>query len=344
LVIEELPIINQVTFILPVLNRRHCIVRAVESCLRCETPLIKPHVIIIDGESDDGTYELLTDRYRDDSRVRILRNERHAGFVDACFLGVNHLPDTGFATFMYSDDVLSPYFFRLIETMADHNASISMGYGKRVREEEAWEFSEIADIEMVPAEKIILSYYGRADLLGGKALPVSPVCCIVKVDILKQWVHYISEFTKKNKLRQHAMVRLAGGQDLIVYLAALIDNTDFAFFANEYVAQLTETRKSITTTGNKEVQLLVGYWLARIWGFDLLLKENRFSLAGRCGGYILVISAYIMLLKILKFEYRWISGIFQEASRVLVKLFQTRQLLNAFCYGVTCIAVRHRIT
>lgn len=333
----------EITFILPVLNRRGCVQRAIESCLNCATETVKPYVLVIDGESDDGTFELLNERYVGEHRVTVIQNRREDGFMDACFLGVSLL-ETEYATFMYSDDLLSPYFYRMIKKISeDRSSAIALGYGKQAAEGELLEFSPITDFKIVPAEKVILSYYGRADLLESRALPVNPVCCVVRSSVLKEWVANVKEFVGINRLRQYTMMQLCGGQDLMVYLTALLKFKDHALLYRGIVAQLTATKQSITKTGNREVQLLVGYWLARIWGFNHLLTDKRYQQAGMCAGYILVIWFYIMLLKIKKREYQWIQNIARELISVLDGVIKHGQLFKTLLSASRCILVRHRI-
>jgi len=334
----------EVTFILPVLNRKGYIQRAIESCLRCATETVEPKVIVIDGESDDGTFELLNECYVGEHRVTVIQNRREDGFMDACFLGVSLL-ETEYATFMYSDDLLSPYFYRMIKKISeDRSLAIALGYGKQTAEEEVLEFSPIKDFKIVPAEKVILSYYGRADLLESRALPVNPVCCVTRSSVLKEWVANVKGFVETNRLRQYTIMQLCGGQDLMIYLTALIKFTNHALLSRSIVAQLTATKQSITNTGNKEAQLLVGYWLARIWGFNQLLSDKKYQQAGMCAGYILIIWFYIMVLKVRKLDLRWSLEVTREALSVLRKIMRHGQLFNTLLSAGKCILARHRIT
>lgn len=332
-----------ITFILPVLNRRHCILRAVESCLNCATETVEPHVIVIDGESSDGTFELLNECYQGERRVTVIQNRREDGFMDACFLGVSLL-DTEYTTFMYSDDLLSPYFYELIEKMVEQKSvEIALGYGKQVGEGETLNFPVMKTFKIVPADIVFLSYYGRADLLESRALPVNPVCCVVRSQILREWAANVKKFVESNQLRQYSMIQLCGGQDLMIYLTALTSDIDYVLLSGEVVAQLTASRQSITSKGNKEVQLLVGYWLARIWGFNRLLLDKKYPQAGLSGGYILVVWFYIMLQKVARCEWKWTLCIAREVVNVISELVRHGQLFNAFLSATKCIFVRHRI-
>src|SRR4051812_28785596 len=118
-----------VTFILPTRNRKHLVSRAIESCLACENELVSAHVIVIDGESDDGTFADLEKAYDRDPRVTLItQNGNSSGFMNACFQGVD-LVKSKWVSFMYDDDILSPFFVNMASKLASGRDSFIMGYG-----------------------------------------------------------------------------------------------------------------------------------------------------------------------------------------------------------------------
>src|SRR5207244_5625199 len=117
----------------------------------------------------------------------------------------------------------SPYFIRLAEALAEApDVSIALGYGYQVPDQELMRFGPVNSVERVDAERVLEAYYGRVARLDGKALPVSPVCCVVRTSVLKAWIPEVQQFVAGRPVRQHAMVRLAGGRDLVVFLMALL--------------------------------------------------------------------------------------------------------------------------
>lgn len=325
-----------VTFILPVLNRSQVIIRAVASCLACQSDRIEPRVLIVDGGSSDGTRGLIEATYSADSRVILLSQpDDQLGFMNACYFGVRHV-ESPLATFMYSDDILSPNFVKLAEALLDEpDATIALGYGRQAAENELIDFPAITTIERVESERVLYAYYGRAEYLDGKALPVSPVCCLVRSPILKAWVEYVQEFTSNNLLRHYSMIRLAGGPDLMIYLSALLYGGGKAVRANHVVGQLTITAVSITSHGNRETQLTVGYWQARLWGFMAAIGAGRFKLAGEFAGYLLAVFFFIIAKKIIRREFSWMREIIGEL-RVMLKIAAKHGLLMAMLRG--CVA------
>ena len=322
-----------VTFILPVLNRRQVIVRAVDSCLACQSERIEPRVLIVEGGSSDGTRELIETTYSADSRVVLLSQPaERPGFINACYFGVEQL-ESPFATFMYSDDILSPNFVKLAEALVDDpDATIALGYGRQAAEDEDIDFPPLTTIERVESERVLYAFYGRVECLDGKSLPVSPVCCLVRSPVLMAWVKYVQDFTSNNLLRHHAMIRLAGGPDLMIYLSALLYGSGKAIRANHVVGQLTIMAVSITSHGNRETQLTVGYWQARLWGFIAAIQNGQRKLAGQFAGYLLAIFLFIMAQKIIRRESAWSRELIGELLG-MVKIAGKQGLLMSMLQG-----------
>ena len=70
----------ELTFILPTRNRRQVVKRAIESCLQAHRPgEIHVSVLIVDGNSTDGSFEEVAERYGQDARVRLVRQQGPKG-------------------------------------------------------------------------------------------------------------------------------------------------------------------------------------------------------------------------------------------------------------------------
>ncbi|MEK6744519.1 MAG: glycosyltransferase family A protein [Nitrospirota bacterium] len=319
-----------VTFILPVLNRQQVIVRAIESCLACSSERIEPRVLVVDGGSRDDTVTRVMTTFATDHRVMLLpQPSDRPGFMNACIFAVEHL-DSPLATFMYSDDLVSPSFVKLAEALAaDPDVSIAFGYGQQAKEDELIVFPPVTVVERVHAERVLEAFYGRVEHLDGRSLPVSPVCCVVRSPVLKAWADHVQSFTSRRPLREHAVIRLAGGPDLMIYLSALLKGGQYALRANAVVGQLTVTAASITMSGNREAQLTVGYWLARVWGFFEADRTGRRELAAGFAGYLLAVWLFILGKKFVRLEFSWISELLGEARGIIVTLAKQKTLSMA---------------
>lgn len=333
-----------VSFILPVLNRRHCIVRAIESCLAGANERVNVTVLVIDGGSNDGTLDEISARYSSDARVVLLSQpEDRKGFMGACYFGVE-MVTTDLATFMYSDDVLSPEFGRMAEALADMpDTSLVMGYGQQAAEDEVVAFPSGVRLRSVPATHVLDAFYGRVDRLDGRSLPVSPVCCLVRSDTLRSWADHVQRFVGNHALRQHSMIRLAGGQDLMVYLTAILASKNQVLVADGVVAQLTASRESITNTGNLAGQLLTGYWLARVWGMYQFMGKIPETVVKDLAGYVLAVWVYIVLGMLRCRDFYWLRPIVAECRLILGGAARQGILLGSFVAALQCTWVRLRM-
>jgi len=209
------------TFILPTRNRKQYVRRAVDSCLQCQSDNVSPFVIVIDGESDDGTFTDLQNAYRDDTRVLLLQNSKSAGFMNTCYEGVD-LVKSKWVTFMYDDDVLSPYFIKMVSELIRSDDRFVMGYGAAFPAGEIYPFKPIDTFKRYRPEQLLLAYYGRNSELDFKGLPHSPICCVTTLDLLHEWVPYVKDFCSRNSIRSYFMLKRNIGPDLMIYLLSLL--------------------------------------------------------------------------------------------------------------------------
>jgi glycosyltransferase involved in cell wall biosynthesis len=334
-----------ITFIVPVLNRKQVIVRAITSCLRCTSERIEPRVLVIDGGSTDGTLEIISDIFAHDTRVvKLAQPSDRPGFMNACYFAVEHLDDCGMATFMYSDDILSPQFIRMADALMDApDVSIVMGYGLQAPEKSVIEFPPILNVDRVEADRVLDAFYGKVERLDDRSLPVSPVCCIVRPCVLKAWVSHVSGFTHVAPLRSYAMIRLAGGPDLMIYLSALALGGRYALRANAVVAQLTDSKDSLSRSGNRANQLSIGYWLARVWCMEELFLQGRHGIASRCSGYLLIVWAFLFIKKIVSRDWSWIWSFICEMLGILSITTRRGRMITVAVSGVLSLWSRMRM-
>jgi len=260
-----------VSFIVPTLNRGRYVVRAVDSCLRAqaETTGVAVEIIVVDSQSDDGSWEMLLERFAGDSRVRLIQNKRGLGPTRSWLDGAKLI--TGeFVTFVWSDDYISPRFLRVLLPLLVEGSELAIGSGAvRNVDEEGPFFIDRAE-EHVDREAFLIGYFRRAR--HGTHRPVSPACAIFKRHCLDKWIHTVEVWCNATSLRQQVMWRRAIGPDLLLYLIASNMSQRIPMLSEE-VVQFSLHDGSITVSSS-EWLLHLGYWLARLWVIECGIAER----------------------------------------------------------------------
>ena len=321
-----------ITFILPTRNRKRLVRRAIDSCLACESEIVSPSVIAIDGESDDGTLIELKNAYGDDARVQLIQNSKSTGFMNTCFQGVD-LVKSKWVTFMYDDDVLSPHFVDMVNELVSAHDNFIMGYGAAYSAGEVYPFRPIAAYKRYNPVQLLLTYYGRGHDIDFKGLPQSPICCVTSIDLLHEWVAHVRRFCSQNPLRQHFMLDLNIGPDLMIYLLSLLGHSGAVPVAVSVVAQFSTHPASMTVRYGSS-QLKVGYWLAKIWAFEYLCQNTRQREAAICASSVVLVGTRMLAARLIRFETRWLRAIIREIVGVLLRAIRNQMLLRTIreCY------------
>lgn len=323
---------HEITFILPTLNRKRWIKRAIESCLACVSDDIEAKVIIIDGQSDDGSFEELQATYQGNPRVSLLQNKRTDGFMQTCYLGVS-LVRTRYVTFMYDDDILSPYFYLMFEKMLQAKREFIASYGQTYPVDKVYDFKPSSRVDFYPPEKVIMDYSGSNELVQGR-LPVSPICCIVSKNLLNEWVPFVQHFGGQTKLRRYFMLHKNIGPDLLIYLLALLQEKEPVPVVLGKIAQFSSHANSMTIKATS-FDIEVGYWLARIAAFNKLCKERpQLSCLSQYSAYLILFGFYLVAINWTHLDFKWTGAILVEIASVLKftrGIRQTTASLQAAC-------------
>jgi hypothetical protein len=275
-----------ISYILPTRNRCELLLRAIDSCLRAATLTAPTQVIVVDGGSTDGTAGALRERYNGDPRVRILQQDPASpGFMNACFQGVDAVA-TPFVTFMYDDDVLSPYIGDMYGPVLSGEADFVFGFGAITTSSDVRTFQPLAVFKRHDPKFILAQYFGARDL-PFTALPASPICCLTSREHILEWRDEVISFCSKTPLRRYLMMKRNIGPDQMIYLSALLRSALDISVCFTAVAQFSAHQESMSVRYNK-LDLSVGYWLSRVYVIDKLIAAGEFELAARCAGFLLV--------------------------------------------------------
>ncbi len=308
----------KITFILPTFNRKNFVARAIESCLKINknSKNIKATVLVLDGYSNDGAWEMLQKKYNDNKNVILKQIDKKLGFQETAFFGVNQVK-TDYCTFMYNDDILSKYFFLVANKLEETNQDFIMGYGKNLNIENIYNFKKPI-FKKIHTQEIILNYFGSFQSLKYTSLPVSPVPSISKTITLKKWIKEIRVFVNKSSFRKDLMIKQNIGPDLVIYLYNLMLLKEKIIICNTTIAQLSHHKDSMSIIYGKQ-PLTTGYWLSRIWYFEKYLnKEKNIDrlFASKLSSYIIVSGFYIFIINTFNFNLKYSLRIFLEIINV----------------------------
>lgn len=320
-----------ISFIVPTLNRRRWVKRAIDSCLACGANGVRPHVIVIESQSDDGTFSFLQEVYGRDDRVTLIQNSRSDGCVESWLQGVPHV-QTRFSTFMFDDDALSPYFDDLVAHMTGDHCDFAIAQGAAHDIKNVYDFKPIGSFEIYPRDEVLSAYFGVHQLSKFPSLPVSPICCAVASELLFEWERQVRLFAVRNQLRRYFMLKRGIGPDLMIYLVALLEGRGQVLMTESVVAQFSAHPDSISIKA-KAFELALGYWLARIWAFERVAEKGHRTETAEYGACLLVFGFRLVIMQLLRGKVSWLKSIMAEVWRVLAVSVRTSSL------GTTWLAI-----
>ena len=132
-------------------KKRTNIYQSLNSCLKIKKYHSNLKIIILDGNKNN----FLNDRLKILSEKVDLEivKQKKSGFMNACMEAITYL-DTGYFTFMYDDDILSPYFGKLVSYACRYKKQI-YGYGKIYPKSKLFKFKN-PKLKFILKKKLIL--------------------------------------------------------------------------------------------------------------------------------------------------------------------------------------------
>ena len=172
--------------ILFITKNRRDILNSLNSCLKIKKYYSNLHIIILDGNKNN----YLNDKIKSFKKLVNLKivKQKKSGFMNACFQAVEYLDD-GYFTFMYDDDILSPYFGKLVSYSCKRGKQI-YGYGIIYPKNNEFKFNK-PKLNFISKNKIdfLKEYFS---LKSKKVLPNSPITSIFSVKIIKKWKNILT--------------------------------------------------------------------------------------------------------------------------------------------------------
>jgi len=288
-----------VSFIVPTLNRGKYVVRAVQSCLDADAKGagVDVEVVVLDSESDDGSWEALNERYGHDPRVTLAQNRRGLGPTKSWLDGAE-LARGDFLTFIWSDDFISPRFLTALVPALRGGAALSVGRGLIRDIDDESPLPVVAGEEEVERDRFLTGYFRRG-YDDGVFRPVSPACSLFSREAFDSWRNVATAWCRETPLREELHWRRAIGPDLLLFLIAIRMTPAGVPLSREVVAQFSHHEDSFSVAASR-LAYETGYWLARQWYLSVALPEQASKTtaasiahagAGICFGIILALHA-----------------------------------------------------
>ena len=303
----------ELTFILPTRDRARWVGRAIESCLRVQQTGVGVEVLVLDGNSTDGTFERIQEQFGGDSRVRLMKQQTK-GFMPACFEALP-LVRTPFASFMYDDDVLSPFWVDLPRGMGGQGAGFALGFGAEGSLEQTVPFERAGFFHVISPSALLRAYCGAGRELFRHGLPFSPICCLTRTPELHRWRAEVEQFVQGRPFREYFMMRLNAGPDLLIYFSSILNHEGDVMVFDGAVAQFTVHDSSMTVSSGP-IDIPVGYWLAYVWLANRLRGCVGRSETGWCTAYAVKSGLRLLWKRIRRRRWGW-TGSFAKEIAVL---------------------------
>lgn len=251
-----------VAFIVPTLNRKGYVTRAVRSCLAALAAAGgNGQVVVLDSQSDDGSWEELEEQFSATSNVALRQNQRGLGPLRSWLDGADGV-QADRVTFVWSDDYLAQSFLAtLLPAMAD-GATLAIGRGL-VRPVDCTDPLPAAGSRQdQDAQTLLLAYLGVRGV-GQPKVPVSPACALFAGSAFAHWQAVVGTLSQATPLRTQFMWRRAIGPDMLLFMIALADQGCGPVPVTTVpVAQFSAHEDSITVSSSPWT-ITLGYWLAR---------------------------------------------------------------------------------
>ena len=253
-----------VSLLVPAFNRADLLVPCLDSALAQTMPDFE--VVVVDGASTDGTWDVCLRYAAADPRVRVFRDPVNTGPVRGWWRCVEEARGT-YATFLWSDDMIGPHFLqRTVEVMSRADVGFAFTAAEIGPHPGAGTISYAQRSRLMPSEEFI-----EGSLSGTGGYPVSPACALFRLADVRQ--SFMMELPTEPAID---LTATGAGTDVLLYLLTA-RRYPLVACLSEPLAFFRAHPGSITVQG-RGGEVTLGYALAMSW-FARINGHRR--LAGR---------------------------------------------------------------
>jgi glycosyltransferase involved in cell wall biosynthesis len=241
-----------VSLLVPVFNRADLLGACLDSALAQTMDHLE--VVVVDGASTDGTWDVCLQYAEADPRVRVFRDPTNTGPVRGWWRCVEEAQGT-YGTFLWSDDLLMPSFIeRTLPFLSDDDVAFaytsaeigpSPGTGRIAY--------ALASSRVLTSEEFILG-----SLATRGRYPLSPACALFRLDDIRR--NFMMELPTSPMTD---LTATGAGVDLLLLLLAAWQRTRVAHISQP-LAFFRAHKGSISVDG-RSGQVALGYALAKCW-------------------------------------------------------------------------------
>ncbi|SDF40621.1 MULTISPECIES: glycosyltransferase family 2 protein [Pseudomonas] len=255
-----------VSVLVPVYNRRDIIVETLSSALSQTYQNIE--IVVVDNCSADGTWELISDLAKTDSRLRVFRNATNLGPVRNWLRCLQEAKGK-YGKILWSDDLISPNF---LEATLPFLKDEDVGFV----------FTATRVFSSNPNQGKLHHSIGASGVystesfiegdIRGAGYPVSPGCALFRLQDLRDNLLLQIENSVGSDFSMHAI-----GNDLLLFLLVSNKYPKFAFVSD--VLSFFRAHEGSISIASKNCKLPLHYNLSRAYFVeavrpDLIRKLN----------------------------------------------------------------------
>ncbi|MHB8458931.1 MAG: glycosyltransferase family 2 protein [Candidatus Limnocylindrales bacterium] len=254
-----------VSLLVPVFNRAELLVPCLDSALAQTMPDLE--VVVVDGASTDGTWDVCLRYAAADSRVRIFRDAVNSGPVRGWWRCLEEARGT-YATFLWSDDLLQPTFLaRTVPVLADSDVGFVFTAAESGVEPGRGRIIHAQPSRRIPSDEFVEGSLGGAGKYAGM-YPGTPVCALFRLADLRQ--SFMMEIPTEPKTD---LTSTGAGVDVFFFLLTAL-RYPWVACLSEPLAFLRVHGGSISVDG-RGGQVALDYavaksWFARTYGYGAL--------------------------------------------------------------------------
>jgi hypothetical protein len=240
-----------VSLLVPVFNRKDLLRECLDSALAQTDEDLE--VVVVDGASTDGTWDVCREYERADVRVRAIREEANRGPVAGWWRCLQEA-DGIYGTFLWSDDLLRPTFIERTRPFLQ-DPEVAFAYtaaeiGSALGEGSVY-FAQTTGL--VSSESFILG-----SLTAPQNYPVSPACALFRLDDIRK------SFTMKlPTFPPFDLTKNGAGTDVLMYLLTAAVRPLVAHIADPLA--FFRAHPGSITIGGQEGRVALGYAVTKAW-------------------------------------------------------------------------------